>query len=164
MSKLSHIQRILENSPNIDAVGSDEQKYLRRKPAVCHKVTYLLAPKRGVLYTAEELNDRMAELVPDLEPTYHYDFSEAPRRKGRILQGSLEYHEKISKEELKGMFPYKKHLTGTYWRVTFLRLVSSTRYARYLLDQAKDNFSRTQAAIDIKKLKGLHRHPKRSRK
>jgi len=96
MSKLTLIRHTLEKNPNVTIVHVDEKNYLpERYMRFSHTVDFWIAPKTG-LYTADELQDFMMELVPEgLKPTTVNNFRQY---NGDLSFGRLYFDEKIGEE------------------------------------------------------------------
>ena len=96
MSKLTVVRQSLEANPDVVIVHVDDQKYFPNKDGYwSQKVDYIVAPRRR-LYTADELQEFMMGLVPDLQPTSVDSF----RQYGNTLRfGLLYFDEKVGEEE-----------------------------------------------------------------
>ncbi len=100
MSKLSIIRQALETNPGVVIVNTKKRNYLpyssNRKDFFCHIIDYLVAPKKG-LYTADELQEFMNRLVPDLKPTSQIDFRQYDKNSD-LKFGALYFDEKVGRE------------------------------------------------------------------
>lgn len=99
MSKLTQVRKALQENPTITIVGAPEISYLPdRNGFWSHTIDFHVAPKKGGLYTVEELQALMMSLIPGLEPTSKQDFREWSRE---MDFGRLYFDEDIGMEAVR---------------------------------------------------------------
>lgn len=150
--KLAKVKQALNGNDDVVIVNAEEKIYLpERNGAWSHTVAFWVAPKRG-LYTADELQNFMMKLIPNLEPSSKDDFKEDPYK---ITFGRLYFDEKIGEERVTTKrvitltdkhlfdvacgFPGGKKTIETdevfdYRRRVWVRLYPNERFARDVLD------------------------------
>lgn len=97
MNELHHIKTSLESNPEVTIVDVIEVMYLpNTSQRVVQTVDYIVVPKQG-LYTANELQEFMRRLVPDLKPYMKDEFR--PYEKFFEL-GKLCFEEKFGEEQV----------------------------------------------------------------
>lgn len=150
--KLAKVKRALNSNNDVVIVNVEEKIHLPERDGFwSHTVDFWVAPKKG-LYTADELQNFMIKLIPDLEPSSKDDFREDPYR---ITFGKLYFDEKIGEErvttkrvitltdeklfDLAGGFPDGKKTIETnevfdYKRRIWVRLYPNEKFARDVLD------------------------------
>ena len=170
MSKLKIVRQALETNPDVVLVNADERNYLPgRSGFFCHTVDYWVAPKNG-LYTADELQAFMMELVPNLEPTCKDDFRQYSKN-GDLGFGKLYFDEKVGQgrritkriltltdEELlnvagfvDGKQTIDKDVTEEYTRRIWVKPFPNEAFARDILDGKLKYSEYSARSTDLKR-------------
>ncbi len=100
MSQLKVIKEALESNPEVITIKVNEllntlHIFDSIVSSIVHMVNYIVAPKRG-LYTANELQRFMMELVPGIEPIHTNKFVQYS---DRLEFGGLSFEEIIIEEQ-----------------------------------------------------------------